>query len=66
MFLTKEQQKMLDGEHGHAIAKLTHLIVKIGEVNGATRLIPIKNAQIAGVSYLTVGEPIFSFFNYHK
>jgi len=63
VFLTKEQQKMLDGEHGHAIAKLTHLIVKIGEVNGATRLIPIKNAQIAGVSYLTVGEPIFSFFN---
>ncbi len=63
MFLTKEQQNMLDGEQGHAIAKLTNLVVKIGEVNGATRLIPIKNAQIAGVSYFTVGDPIFSFFD---
>jgi predicted aconitase len=54
---------MLDGEQGQAIAKLTKLVVKIGEVNEATRLIPIKNAQIAGVSYLTVGDPIFSFFD---
>lgn len=63
MFLTKEQQMMLDGEYGFAIAKLTKLVVKIGEVNDATKLIPIKNAQIAGVSYFTVGDPIFSFFN---
>ena len=63
MFLTKEQQKMLDGEQGYAIAKLTQLVVKIGEVNNASKLIPIKSAQIAGVSYFTVGEPIFSFFN---
>ncbi len=54
---------MLDGEKGDAIAKLMQLIVKIGEVNKAEKLIPIKSAQIAGVSYFTVGDSIFSFFD---
>jgi predicted aconitase len=54
---------MLDGEKGVAIAKLMQLIVKIGEVNKAEKLIPIKSAQIAGVSYFTVGDSIFSFFD---
>ena len=61
MFLTKYQQDMLDGEMGEAIAKCTKLIVKVGELYGADKLIPIKSAQIAGVSYHTVGESIFSF-----
>jgi predicted aconitase len=52
---------MLSGEKGEAIAKCIKLIVKVGELYGADNLIPIKSAQIAGVSYLTVGESIFSF-----
>jgi len=63
MFLTKNQEKMLEGEMGEVISKNMKLIVKIGEINEAERLIPIKSAQIAGVSYFTVGEAIFSFFN---
>jgi predicted aconitase len=62
MFLTKDQEEMLSGMKGEAIAKSMELIVKIGDVYNAEQLIPIKNAQVAGVSYLTVGEPIFSFF----
>ena len=54
---------MLEGEKGDAIAKLMQLIVKIGEVNKAEKLIPIASAQIAGVSYFTVGDSIFSFFD---
>ena len=52
---------MLNGEMGEAISKSFELIVKIGDLNDADKLIPIKNAQIAGVSYYTVGESIFSF-----
>ncbi len=63
MFITKEQESMLEGEQGYTISKLMQLIIKIGEANGAERLIPIKSAQIAGVSYLTVGDAIFSFFH---
>lgn len=62
MFLTKDQEEMLSGMKGEAIAKSMELIVKIGDVYNAEKLIPIKNAQVAGVSYLTVGESIFSFF----
>ncbi len=62
MFLTKDQEEMLSGVKGEAVAKSMELIVKIGEVYKADRLIPITNAQVAGVSYLTVGDSIFSFF----
>ncbi len=64
MFLTKYQERMLNGEMGEAISKCMELIVKIGELNGADNLIPIKSAQIAGVSYYTVGESIFSFLEF--
>ena len=62
MFLTKNQEEMLSGMKGEAIAKSMELIVKIGDVYDADQLIPITNAQVAGVSYLTVGESIFSYF----
>ncbi len=62
MYLTENQEQLLAGEKGYAIAKMMNLIVKIGEVNNADKLIQIESAQIAGVSYHTVGDPIFSFF----
>ncbi|MCG3221614.1 MAG: aconitase X catalytic domain-containing protein [Candidatus Heimdallarchaeota archaeon] len=62
MYLTKNQERLLAGEKGNAIAKMMKLIVKIGEVNNADKLIQIRSAQIAGVSYHTVGDAIFSFF----
>jgi predicted aconitase len=62
MYLTKKQEQLLAGEMGNTIAKMMNLIVKIGEVNDADMLIQIKSAQIAGVSYHTVGDTIFSFF----
>ncbi|MBY9000313.1 MAG: aconitase X catalytic domain-containing protein [Candidatus Heimdallarchaeota archaeon] len=63
MYLTKTQEEMLSGAKGVALAKSMELIVKIGDVYNANQLIPIKSAQVAGVSYLTVGESIFSFFD---
>ncbi|UJG40028.1 MAG: aconitase X catalytic domain-containing protein [Candidatus Heimdallarchaeum aukensis] len=63
MYLTKEQERILEGEKGEALSKMLQLIVKIGEVNGAEKLISVNSAQIAGVSYLTVGDAIFSFFD---
>ncbi|NPD89666.1 MAG: DUF521 domain-containing protein [Asgard group archaeon] len=63
MYLTKNQERLLAGEKGNAIAKMMNLIIKIGVVNNADKLIQIKSAQIAGVSYHTVGDAIFSFFD---
>ena len=56
MYLTKEEERILNGERGEGYAKLLKILVKIGEIYGADRLIPITSAQISGVSYNTIGE----------
>lgn len=56
MYLTKEQESMLAGGDGEAAAKLLELIVALGEVFGAERLVPVESAHIAGVSYKNLGE----------
>ncbi len=56
MYLSKEEERILDGEKGGGYAKLLKILVKIGEIYGADRLIPINSAQISGVSYNTIGE----------
>ncbi len=61
MFLTREEERMLDGEYGDAVARLMRLLVKLGEINGAERLIPVSSAQIAGISYKNIGDPGLEF-----
>jgi len=56
MYLTTEEEKMLDGEFGEWIAKALKLIVKLGDIQEAERLIKIKRAHISGVSYKTTGD----------
>ncbi len=56
MYLTKEEEKMLDGEYGIAAEKMLRILVKMGEIFGADRLIPVSSAQISGVSYRTIGD----------
>ncbi|WP_456472993.1 aconitase X [Methanocaldococcus sp.] len=56
MYLTKEEEKILDGEYGEILRKCMNLLVSLGDIYGAERLIPIKSAQISGVSYKTIGD----------
>ena len=56
MYLSKEEEKILDGEFGHGYAKMMRILLKIGDIYGADKLIPITSAQISGVSYNTIGE----------
>ncbi len=56
MHLTREEEKMLDGEYGIAAEKMLRILVKMGEIFEADRLIPVKSAQISGVSYRTIGD----------
>ncbi|RLG91234.1 MAG: aconitase [Thermoprotei archaeon] len=57
MYLTREQEKMLNGEYGWAVAKALELIVKVGEYLGADKLVPIIHAHVSGISYKNIGEP---------
>jgi len=56
LHLTNEQERMLDGEEGPAAAKLLELLVALGEVFEAERLVPVESAHISGVSYKNLGE----------
>ena len=43
------------------MAKSMKLLVTLGELNGAEKLVPIKRSHVAGVSYKTVGETTLNF-----
>ena len=56
MYLTKEEEQILNGEAGETLRQAIEILVALGDIYGADRLIPIKSAQIAGVSYKTMGD----------
>ncbi len=55
--LSREEELMLKGEYGDAIKEAIEIIVKVGDVLGAQRLVKISHAHASGVSYGTIGEP---------
>jgi predicted aconitase len=61
LYLTSEEEKILDLESGEAEATAMRLLVTMGEIFDADRLIPIKSAQISGISYKTIGDAGLEF-----
>jgi predicted aconitase len=58
MHLTKEEERIYEGEEGWARKKAMEILVTIGEINNASQLIPIQSAHISGASYKTIGEAL--------
>jgi predicted aconitase len=56
MYLDPEEEKILSGENGETRQKMMELLVALGKVFGAERLVPIRSAQVSGASYKTIGE----------
>jgi len=56
MFLNKDEEAMLAGEKGEGARTALELLVALGDIYGAKRLIPISSAHLSGVSYKTIGE----------
>lgn len=61
MYLTKEEEKILDGEEGEVLERLFRLLVRLGDIYGAEKMIPVGSVQVAGVSYKSVGDPGLAF-----
>lgn len=61
MYLTKEQERMLAGENGEVLERMFRLLVRLGEIYGADRMIPVGSVQVAGVSYKSIGDPGLEF-----
>ena len=56
MYLTNAEERALAGEKGEALEVAYRVLVAIGKLGKAERLVPIKWAHVSGVSYLTIGE----------
>ncbi len=56
MYLTKEEELVYNGGQGPTLQKMMEILVALGDIYGAEKLIPVKSAQIAGVSYKTIGD----------
>ena len=61
MHLTKEEQQMLEGEFGETTRRAMNLLVRLGDIYGAEKMIEIQSAQAAGVSYKTIGDAGLDF-----
>ncbi len=63
LFLTREEQAMLDGAEGPGVQRAMRIVVALGRIYGAAELVPIKHAQIAGVSYKNLGDAGVQFLS---
>jgi len=52
---------MLNGEHGEVVERSFRLLMRLGEIYGADRMIPVGSVQVAGVSYKSIGDPGLEF-----
>jgi predicted aconitase len=61
MYLTKEEERIYDGEFGWANQVCMNVLVKLGDLFNASKLIPIESAHVSGVSYKTIGDAGLDF-----
>ncbi len=61
MYLTREEEGILDGEKGEVLERLFRLLVRLGDIYGAEKMIPVGSVQVAGVSYKSIGDPGMEF-----
>ncbi|RLF19516.1 MAG: hypothetical protein DRZ82_05440 [Thermoprotei archaeon] len=64
MHLTKEEERILDGEKGEALSVAMKILVGLGEIHDAERLIPISSAHVSGISYGNIGEEGLNFIRF--
>ena len=57
MYLSKNEEKILNGEKGKVMERLFRLLVRLGDIYGADKMIPVGSVQVAGVSYKSIGDP---------
>lgn len=56
MKLTSDDKQFLDGKYGNAAKKSMEILVALGEIYGAEKLVPVRSVQVAGVSYHNLGD----------
>ena len=63
MHLTQEEEELLAGSQGHAAQKAMQILVALGKIYGADRMVPVSSVQVSGVSYKNLGDAGLEFLN---
>jgi predicted aconitase len=56
MYLSREEEGVYQGERGETLRRMMEILVALGDIYGAERLVPVRSVQIAGVSYKNIGK----------
>jgi predicted aconitase len=56
MILTEQEQRMLDGKEGYPVQKAMQILVQLGEIYDAERMIPVSRVHMPGSSVVVAGE----------
>ena len=63
MHLTREEDAMLAGEQGRATQKAMQILVALGKIFDAERLVKVSSVQVSGVSYKNLGDAGLEFLS---
>lgn len=56
MLLTDQEKRMVDGEEGYPVQKAMQILVQLGEIYDADRMIPVSKVHMPGSSVVVAGE----------
>jgi predicted aconitase len=56
MHLSREEELIYQGRRGESLRRAMEILVALGDIFDADRLIPVKSVQIAGVSFKNIGK----------
>jgi len=56
MYLSREEEAICRGEHGETLQRMMEILVALGDIYGAEKLVSVRSVQIAGVSFKNIGE----------
>jgi predicted aconitase len=63
MQLTEQELAMFNGELGEGARQSMEILVALGRIYNAEKMIPITSAQVSGVSYKTIGDAGLDYLN---
>ncbi|MEM2882162.1 MAG: aconitase X catalytic domain-containing protein [Candidatus Bathyarchaeia archaeon] len=63
MYLSKEEEAILDGERGEGPRIAMGILAKVGDMYGAKRLIPVESAHVVESSYQLTGDSGIEVFD---
>ena len=61
MYIDKSEERILNGDLGAIKAKAMRILITLGDIFEADKLIPIESVQVSGISYKTIGDAGLEF-----